>query len=70
VDLTYPEDSKADVDMNVVMLGDGRYIEVQGTAEHAPFNDERLRELLDLAKSGILQLQNVQKKVLEVAVSA
>ena len=53
LDLDYSEDSTADVDMNVVMTGDGRLVEVQATAERDPFTRERLDELLDLAAAGI-----------------
>jgi ribonuclease PH len=56
LDLAYEEDSKADVDMNVVQTGDGRFIEVQGTAEAEPFTKEALDELLDLAATGIREL--------------
>jgi ribonuclease PH len=52
LDLDYSEDSNADTDMNVVMTGDGRLIEVQATAEQEPFTRERLGELLDLAERG------------------
>jgi ribonuclease PH len=52
LDLDYSEDSNADTDMNVVMTGDGRLIEVQATAEQDPFSRERLNELLDLAERG------------------
>ena len=53
IDLDYPEDSTAETDMNVVMTGDGRFIEVQGTAEGAPFDRAALDGLLDLAVAGI-----------------
>src|SRR5881628_3263167 len=56
LDLAYEDDSKADVDMNIVKTGDGRFIEVQGTAEAEPFGREALVTLLDLADSGISQL--------------
>lgn len=56
LDLDYSEDSNADVDVNVVMTGDGRLVEVQATAERVPFDRERLDELLDLAASGIEEL--------------
>jgi ribonuclease PH len=65
VDLDYPEDSRAEVDMNVVMDGDGRFVEVQGTAEGAPFSRERLDALLDLAAGGIGELLAVQRAVIE-----
>ena len=53
LDLDYAEDSNADTDMNVVMTGDGRLVEVQATAERDPFTRERLDELLELAEAGI-----------------
>ncbi len=64
LDLCYEEDSHADVDMNVVMTGAGRFVEVQATAEKVPFDDERLGALLSLARAGIGELIELQKKVL------
>jgi len=64
LDLNYVEDSAAAVDMNVVMTEDDRIIEVQGTAEGAPFTRGRLNELLDLATRGIRELHAIQKKAL------
>ncbi len=64
LDLCYKEDSQAEVDMNVVMDGSGRFIEIQGTAESSPFHRETLNELLDLAKKGIDELINEQKRIL------
>ncbi len=61
LDLEYIEDSKADVDMNVVKTGSGLYIELQGTAEALPFGREALNRLLDLADTGIRQLIALQK---------
>jgi len=63
LDLAYDEDSRADVDMNVVKTSDGRYIEVQGTAEAAPFGRDRLNEMLDLADAGIDRLIELQRGV-------
>lgn len=63
LDLCYEEDSQADVDMNVVMTGVGRFIEVQATAEHSPFDDAQMGELLTLARAGVAQLVALQKKV-------
>lgn len=63
VDLAYDEDSKADVDMNVVQTGDGRFIEVQGTAEGSPFDRESLDSLIQLASSGIVQLIDLQRDI-------
>lgn len=64
LDLDYPEDSSADTDMNVVMGESGGFIEVQGTAEQAPFSREELNGMLDLASEGIQQLIAVQKAAL------
>ena len=64
LDLSYAEDSAAEVDMNIVMTGSGKFIEVQGTAETEPFSRKHLDELLDLAGSGIKEIIEVQKKVL------
>ena len=61
LDLAYIEDSKADVDMNIVKTGAGLYIEVQGTAEAIPFGREALNQLLDLADTGIRQLVALQR---------
>jgi len=62
LDLAYEEDSKAEVDMNVVMTGAGKYIEVQGTAEALPFGRDALMEMLDLGQRGIGDLIELQKK--------
>ena len=64
LDLPYEEDSRADVDMNVVMTESGRFVEIQGTGEHAEFSREELNQLLDLAESGLHQLIAEQKKAL------
>ncbi len=56
LDLDYSEDSTADVDLNVVMTGEGQYVEVQATAERVPFDRDRLDQLLDLAAGGIDEL--------------
>jgi len=66
LDLDYSEDSNADVDVNVVMTGDGRFVEVQSTAEQVPFDREMLDELLDLAASGIEELQRHQDDAIAV----
>jgi ribonuclease PH len=63
LDLAYDEDSRADVDMNVVKTGDGRFIEVQGTAEGAPFERRALDELMELADQGIRELVTIQRGV-------
>ena len=64
LDLCYEEDSTAEVDMNVVMTGDGRLVEVQGTAEGDPFPRKTLDELMTLAEKGITELISIQKEVL------
>ena len=64
LDLDYVEDSSADVDMNVVRIDDGRFVEVQGTAEAEPFRRDRLDLLLDLASLGIDQLHEAQREAL------
>ena len=64
LDLNYEEDSKADMDMNVVMLGSGKFVEIQGTAEHHPFSKGQADSLLTLAKKGIGELFKIQKKSL------
>lgn len=61
LDLPYVEDAGADVDMNVVMTGDGRFVEVQGTAEGDPFGDEQLEAMLGLARSGIAEIIELQR---------
>jgi ribonuclease PH len=63
LDLCYDEDSRADVDMNVVMTGSGRFIEVQATAEHTPFDDAHMASMIELARTGIGRLVEMQKKV-------
>jgi ribonuclease PH len=65
LDLDYSEDSNADTDMNVVMTGDGRLIEVQATAEKDPFTRERLDELLGLAERGIEQIARLQQEAVD-----
>mgnify|MGYP006352500615 CR=1 FL=1 len=64
LDLSYQEDSACEVDMNVVMTGAGRLIEVQGTAEHQPFAREELDQLLDLATHGVNQLVALQRSLI------
>jgi ribonuclease PH len=67
LDLCYTEDSKAEVDMNFVMTGKGRFIEVQGTAESKPFTKTQLDRLADLAADGIQQLTKLQLEALKTA---
>ena len=64
LDLDYPEDSTAEVDLNVVMTGSGEFVEVQGTAESRAFARDALDRQLDLATGGIVQLTDIQKGVL------
>ena len=64
IDLDYVEDSGADVDMNVVMTGKGRFIEVQGTGERATFDEREMRSLLRLARAGIRRVTAQQRKLL------
>ena len=64
LDLCYEEDVRAGTDMNVVVAGDGRFIEVQGTAEGEPFDRELLNQLLDLAVAGCKELSDLQRAVL------
>ena len=64
LDLNYEEDSRADVDMNVVMTESGKFVEVQGTAELVPFARKTLDELLDVAAAGIKEIIAIQRKVL------
>jgi ribonuclease PH len=63
LDLAYDEDSRADVDMNIVKTGDGRFIEVQGTAEGAPFERSVLDELMELGDRGIRELVTIQRGI-------
>jgi ribonuclease PH len=64
LDLAYDEDSKADVDMNIIKTSDGRYIEIQGTAETTPFGRDRLYDMLAMADAGIAELVEIQKQAL------
>jgi ribonuclease PH len=65
LDLNYGEDSKAEVDMNVVMTGSGKFVEIQGTAEGGVFTKEEMDELMKIAQNGIKVLTKIQKKCLE-----
>lgn len=62
-DLSYEEDSQADVDMNVVMTGTGRFVEVQATAEKIPFDQAQMGRLLEMARIGIAQLVEIQRSI-------
>lgn len=64
LDLKYDEDSRAEVDMNVICTGDGRFIEVQGTAERQPYTRDQMDKLLDLATKGIEHLIGIQRETL------
>jgi len=66
LDLDYGEDSKAEVDMNIIMTGSGMLIEVQGTAEKKPFSKKELDKLISLAQEGIRELVNIQRKILKI----
>lgn len=66
LDLDYEEDSQAQVDMNVVMTGSGRYVEVQATAEGRPYTGEEMTALLELAASGIERLTQLQRELLRM----
>jgi ribonuclease PH len=70
LDLAYEDDSRADVDMNIVKTGDGRFIEVQGTAEGTPFGRDALTLLLDLADVGIRQLIDKQRAIVGHLISS
>jgi ribonuclease PH len=64
LDLSYEEDSRASVDMNFVMTGSGKFVEVQGTAESAPFTRKQMEHMAETAQDGIRELLKMQKKVL------
>jgi ribonuclease PH len=64
LDLAYEEDSRAEVDMNFVMTGSGKFIEVQGTAESQPFTRKQMERMAEMAQQGIKELIKAQKTVL------
>lgn len=66
LDLCYIEDSRAKVDMNIIMTDEGKYIEVQGTGEESPFTRQELNELLDLGEKGVRQMIHIQKEALKM----
>lgn len=68
LDLAYEEDFKADVDMNIVMTGDGDFIEVQGTAEGQPYSGDQMSELIKLASKGIVELAAEQQQAIQSAI--
>jgi ribonuclease PH len=67
LDLCYEEDSRAEVDMNVVMTGSGKFVELQATAEKTPFDDSEMAALITLARNGINELIAAQKAAIEAA---
>jgi ribonuclease PH len=67
LDLDYTEDSSCETDMNVVMTGDGRFVEIQGTAEGEPFTSAEMSALLGLATGGIAELTRLQREALAAA---
>lgn len=64
LDLAYEEDSRADVDMNIVLTGSGKFVELQATAEHTAFGDDELARMIELGRHGIAQLRELQQQVL------
>ena len=64
LDLDYIKDAAAEVDMNVVMTGKGKFVELQGTGEESTFDDEQLAQLISKAKQGIKQLTQIQRETL------
>jgi len=68
LDLDYAEDSNADVDMNIAMLGSGKFVEVQGSAERAPFTGDKLQEMLEMARKGIRKLATIQRQAVREGV--
>ncbi|MCH8332690.1 ribonuclease PH [Candidatus Sumerlaeota bacterium] len=64
LDLCYLEDAQAEVDMNVVLTGEDKFVEIQGTAETGPFDQDQLAKMTDLARSGARQLIEIQKEIL------
>jgi ribonuclease PH len=66
LDLDYDEDSNADVDMNVIMTGDGEFVQVQGGAERHPFTGEQLQAMLEMATRGCQQVMEIQNRVLGI----
>jgi ribonuclease PH len=65
LDLNYEEDAKADVDLNIAMTGEGKYVDVQGTAESQPYDDKALEEMLRLARLGVAEITTRQRMALE-----
>ena len=69
LDLDYAEDSTADVDFNVVMTDDERFVELQGTAEHRAFDRAQMNQMVDLASAGIKQLFALQRSAIDAPAS-
>lgn len=67
LDLCYDEDSRAEVDMNVVMTSSGRFVELQATAEQTPYDDTQLAQLIALARKGVSELLTIQQRIVETA---
>jgi ribonuclease PH len=67
LDLCYEEDSKAEVDMNVVMTGGGRFVELQATAEQEAFDDDQMSKLVNLARVGIVDLIALQREIAPIS---
>lgn len=63
--MKYTEDSAAEVDMNVVMNGEGKFVEVQGTGEEATYTRKELNEMLDLAEKGLKEIMELQNRIIE-----
>ena len=66
LDLCYEEDSRAEVDMNIVMTGAGQFVELQATAERLSFNDDQLARMLCLGRTGVRDLIEIQREVITV----
>jgi ribonuclease PH len=64
LDLCYEEDSRADVDMNVVMTGGGKFVEIQATAEHTPFDDAQMTQMMAFAREGIAEIVQMQRRII------
>jgi ribonuclease PH len=70
LDLAYEEDSRADVDMNLILTGSDKFVEIQATAEHTPFGDSHLAELIALGRAGIAKLRPLQHEAIARARTA
>ncbi|GIT18233.1 MAG: hypothetical protein Ct9H300mP19_08910 [Dehalococcoidia bacterium] len=68
LDLDYNEDSAADVDMNIVMTGNGEFVELQGSGEEATFSPQQLAEMLSLGETGIQNLLKIQRTALSTKI--